>query len=158
MAESAVSLQTVTPNSLRETESLLQCDQEAPTSTLPCHCGQRYRARRVRSKGAVLVIVWILLTWACSTIVNAVVIFQSLVLKIINGLGTAVLYLFAGWLTDVYFGRYKVIKVSIWVVVGECWWHSFASDSPLISTWCTEVCFSSSCLHSHCHWIIRVDY
>ena len=116
MAESAVSLQTVTPNNLRETESLLHCDQEAPTSTLPCHCGQRYRARRVRSKGAVLVIVWILLTWACSTIVNADVIFQSSVFKIINGLGIAVLYLFAGWLTDVYFGRYKVIKVSIWVM------------------------------------------
>ena len=116
MAESALSLQTVTPNNLRETESLLQCDQEAPTSTRPCHCGQKYRARRVRSKGAVLVIVWSLLTWACSTIVNADVIFQSSVFQIINGLGTAVLYLFAGWLADVYFGRYKVMKVSIWIM------------------------------------------
>ena len=116
MAESAVSLQTITPNNLRETENLLQCDQEAPTSTLPCHCGQRYRARRVRSKGAVLVIVWSLLTWACSTIVNADVIIQSSVFKIMNGLGTAVLYLFTGWLADVYFGRYKVMKVSIWVM------------------------------------------
>ena len=120
MAESAVSLQTITPNNLRETENLLQCDQEAPTFTRPCHCGQRYRARRVRSKGAVLVIVWSLLTWACNTIVNADVIFQSSVFEIINGLGTAVLYLFAGWLADVYFGRYKVIKVSIWVM----WWGS----------------------------------
>ena len=69
----------------------------------------------MRSKGAVLVIVWSLL---CSTasIVNVKVIFQSSVYKIINGLGTAVLYLFAGWLADVYFGRYKVMKVSIWAM------------------------------------------
>ena len=87
----------------------------------------------MRSKGAVLVIVWSLLTWACNTIVNADVIFQSSVFEIINGLGTAVLYLFAGWLADVYFGRYKVIKVSIWVMWwGECWWNSVASDSQLV--------------------------
>ena len=61
-------------------------------------------------------IVWSLLTWACSTIVNADVIFQSLVFQIINGLGIAVLYLFAGSLADVYFGRYKVMKVCIWIM------------------------------------------
>ena len=70
----------------------------------------------MRSKGAVLVIVWSLLTWACSTIVNADVFFQSLAFKIINGLGIAVLYPFGGWLADVYFGRYKVMKVSIWIM------------------------------------------
>ena len=117
-SESAVCLGAVIPNNRKETENLLPCDQEAPTSTRPCHCGQRYRARRVRSKGAVLVIVWSLLTWACSTAssVNVDVIFQYSVYKIINGLGIAVLYLFAGWLADVYFGRYKVMKVSIWVM------------------------------------------
>ena len=119
MAESAVSLQTGRSNNLRETESLLQCDQEAPTSTRPCHCRPRYQARRVRSKGAVLVIVWSLLTWACSTasVANVEVIFQSTPdSEIINGVVTAVLYVFAGWLADVYFGRYKVMKVSIWVM------------------------------------------
>ena len=82
----------------------------------------------MRSKGAVLVIVWSLLTWACNTIVNADVIFQSSVFEIINGLGTAVLYLFAGWLADVYFGRYKVIKVSIWVM----WWGSVGGTLLLV--------------------------
>ena len=117
-SESTVCLGAVIPNNRKETENLLPCDQEAPTSTRPCHCRQRYRARRVRSKGAVLVIVWSLLTWACSiaSSVNVDVIFQSSVYKIINGLGIAVLYLFAGWLADVYFGRYKVMKVSIWVM------------------------------------------
>ena len=36
--------------------------------------------------------------------------------EIVSGMVTAVLYLFAGWLADVYFGRYKVMKVSIWVM------------------------------------------
>ena len=82
----------------------------------------------MRSKGAVLVIVWSSLTWACNTIVNVDVIFQSSVFEIINGLGTAVLYLFAGWLANVYFGRYKVIKVSIWVM----WWGSVGGTLLLV--------------------------
>ena len=64
-------------------------------------------------------IVWSLLTWVCSTasVANVEVIFQSTPdSEIINGVVTAVLYVFAGWLADVYFGRYKVMKVSIWVM------------------------------------------
>ena len=34
----------------------------------------------------------------------------------VNGVVTAVLLVFAGWLADVYFGRYKVMEVSIWVM------------------------------------------
>ena len=69
----------------------------------------------MRSKGAVLVIVWSLL---CSTasILNVKVMFRLSVFEIINGVVTAVLFLFAGFLADVYFGRYKVLKVSIWVM------------------------------------------
>ena len=65
----------------------------------------------MRSKGAVLVIVWILLTWTCGTasVTNVDVVFPY---EIIDGLGTAVLYLLAGWLADVY----KVMKVSIWIM------------------------------------------
>ena len=33
---------------------------------------------------------------------------------IMAGVVKAVLFVFAGWLADVYFGRYKVMKVSIW--------------------------------------------
>ena len=60
-------------------------------------------------------IVWSLLTWACSTasVANVEVIFQTTA-EIMNGV--AVLYLLAGWLADVYFGRYKVMKVSIVVM------------------------------------------
>ena len=42
------------------------------------------------------------------------------VVGIMAGVVEAVLYVFAGWLADVYFGRYKVMKVSIWFM----WWGS----------------------------------
>ena len=87
----------------------------------------------MRSKGAVLVIVWSLL---CSTasILNVKVMFRLSVFEIINGVVTAVLFLFTGWLADVYFGRYKVLYKGLHLdrVVGECWWQSVASDSQLV--------------------------
>ena len=60
---------------------------------------------------------------------------------------TAVLYMFAGWLADVYFGRYKVMKGSIWVM----WWGSVGGTlllvihSPLTSTQCTSVVVVYAC-------------
>ena len=56
--------------------------------------------------------------------------------EVVYGMITAVLFLFAGCLADVYFGRYKVMKVSIWVM----WWGSVGGTllleihSPLTST------------------------
>ena len=116
MAESTVCLQN------READSLLQHGQEATTSIPSCHCRPRYRARRVRSKGAILVIVWSLLTWVCSSAsvnINSSVISLSIGVSnfgIVAGVVEAVLYVFTGWLADVYVGRYKVMKVSIWVM------------------------------------------
>ena len=97
-----------------ETDSLLPFDQEATTSIPSCCCRPGYRAKRLRSKGAVLVLMWNLLASACS---NVEMIFQPIGMfnfEIMSGVVTAVLFLFAGWLADVYFGRYKVMKVSIW--------------------------------------------
>ena len=65
-------------------------------------------------------LVWSLLTWACpSASVNVEVLSRFIGVynfDIVVGVVMAVLYVFAGWLADVYFGRYKVIKVSIWVM------------------------------------------
>ena len=58
-------------------------------------------------------IVWSLL---CSTAGILIVKVMFGLSVIINGVVTGVLYLFTGWLADVYFGRYKVMKVSIWVM------------------------------------------
>ena len=63
-------------------------------------------------------IVWCLLTWACYfASVNVEVISRSIGefnIVIMAGVVKAMLFVFAGWLADVYFGRYKVMKVSIW--------------------------------------------
>ena len=51
--EPGVSLQTPS-----EIDSLLAPNEDATTITSSFPCKLRYRARRVRSKGAVLVLVW----------------------------------------------------------------------------------------------------
>ena len=59
---------------------------------------------------------WNLLASACPKVD---MIFQPIGVfnfEIINGVVAAVLFLFAGFLADVYFGRYKVMKVSIWIM------------------------------------------
>ena len=81
----------------------------------------------------ILVVVWNLLAWACrSANMNAKVISQSLggklYFEIVDGVVTAALFVFAGWLADVYFGRYKVMKVSIWVM----WWGSVCGTLLLV--------------------------
>ena len=60
--KSAVGMQAESPS---ETDSLLLHDPDKITFHIPSCRTPRYRARRVKSKGAVLVIVWSLLTWAC---------------------------------------------------------------------------------------------
>ena len=66
-------------------------------------------------------IIWTLLVSACLTSVRFSV--QTKIssiggynFEIVDGVVTGVLAVFAGWLADVYFGRYKVMKVSIWVM------------------------------------------
>ena len=138
-SESAVCLQTVRPNTLRETDSLWPRDQEA-TSIQVCYCGPIYRARRVKSKGAVLVIVWNLLTWACQFASrNIEVLSWSVgvfnIIGIVLGVVMAVLYVFAGWLADVYFGRYKVSSRSPPSTVATI---SSSVDSSLTTSPCRE--------------------
>ena len=113
---SAACLQT---ESSSETDSLLP--HEATTFISSCRCRLGYRARGVWSKGAVLVLVWSLLIPACYASVNveAIRIFTSIdhfSFYIVEGVVSAVLYVLTGWLADVYFGRYKVMRVSILVM------------------------------------------
>ena len=100
-----------------ETDSLLPFDQEATTSIRSCPCRPGYQARRVRSKGAVLVIIWYLLASACVIFVQTNTTFiDGYNFETVNGVVFTVLLVIAGWLADVYFGRYKVMKVSIWIM------------------------------------------
>ena len=65
-------------------------------------------------------IIWNLLVSACLTSVRF-----SVYSKITSiGGYNSVFLVFAGWLADVYFERYRVMKVSIWVM----WWGSVCTD------------------------------
>ena len=114
--KSAVVLQAESPS---ENDGLLPHDPDKITSHISSCRTLGYRARRVRSKGATLVLVWSLLTMLTRTSVNVGVISKphgGFNFEIVVGVVMAVLYVFAGWLADVYFGRYKIMKVSIWIM------------------------------------------
>jgi len=110
--EPGTSLQTPT-----DTDNLLPPNKDDTSTIPPFHCKPGYRARRVQSKGAVLVLVWSFLAYMCSSIV--VILIQSVVpfwfVAFVAGV-TAALYFLAGWLADVYFGRYKVIRASLLLI------------------------------------------
>ena len=80
------------------------------------------RVRRVRSKGAILVLIWNFLVAASYVMTASKVKFSDtlstyeVVFYTLQALFTVVSLLLAGWLADVYFGRYKVMYVCIWVV------------------------------------------
>ena len=108
-----------------QTESSSEADSLLPHGTTTfissCRCRLGYRARGVKSKGAVLVLVWSLLIPACYASVNVEAIrvltsIEHFSFYIVEGVVSAVLYVLTGWLADVYFGRYKVMKVSILVM------------------------------------------
>ena len=74
----------------------------------------------MQHKGAIVVLIWFLLIQSGYYLIRHKLIWQTTVSNIIvPTIGFLVLAIFspiAGWLADVYFGRYKVIKWSIWIV------------------------------------------
>ena len=70
-----------------------------------------YHIRKVKSKGAILVLVW---TFLLTSLFYCLTVYLSHIK--INFIGWSVTLPIAGWLADVYFGRYKVIYWSMWVM------------------------------------------
>ena len=91
-------------------------------------CRNKPRIRWIRSKGAILILLWNCLilgyygnlgfTLAGALELNSVhargVIY--LILMLIQSLSQLLLYSLAGWIADVYFGRYRMIKASLWLM------------------------------------------
>ena len=91
-------------------------------------CRNKPRIRWIRSKGAVLVLLWnclilnyygnldsILAEALQLSSVHAEGVIYLLV-TLIEALSLMLLYPLAGWIADVYLGRYRVIKVSLWLM------------------------------------------
>ena len=73
-----------------------------------------YQVRKVGSKGALLVLTWTCLVF--SSYINRVIVHNGFTQ---GAIVTAIFILccpFAGWLADVYFGRYKVMQAGLWLM------------------------------------------
>jgi peptide/histidine transporter 3/4 len=80
--------------------------------TLPTCCKLSYRIRRLKNKGAILILVWSLLIFGTFNFSqNLGVLFR--IQLVAGGLTLPI----AGWLADIYFGRYKVIHWSMWAML-----------------------------------------
>ena len=80
---------------------------------LPC-CNSSYQIRKLKNKGAIIILVWNFFVVSASEYLIAYV-------QIRGGasIGTVALGFtlpFAGWLADVYLERYKVICWSMWIM------------------------------------------
>ena len=91
-------------------------------------CRNKPRIRWIRSKGAILILLWnslILSSYGSLGLVFAEVLQSAsvhsdrviyLILTLLQALTQIFLYPLAGWIADVYFGRYRVIKASFWLM------------------------------------------
>ena len=92
-----------------EDVSLLKSEQKQQTTC----CKSSYRIRRLKNRGALLILLWSFLVTGvfkyCEEQKNGLVFNIQLV---VCGLTLPI----AGWLADIYFGRYKVINWSMWTM------------------------------------------
>ena len=98
-----------------------QPDTITTKECLQMYCRVTYQLRKVKNKGAILVLVWSFLVsslanYLINTVLQSYHTFgMNSVLAII-----AVMLPAAGWLADVRFGRYKIIRCSIWTMWISC--------------------------------------
>ena len=106
-------------------------DYRHPLQSFKQHCSQ---IRRIRSKGAVLVLMWIFLvkgsynstihvsaqglsSWdSTKSLMQAVLEYKHHLPRAISAAVFALCCPIAGWLADVYFGRYKVMRAGLWLM------------------------------------------
>ena len=88
-----------------------QRDMISTKERLQLCCKPTYKPRRVKNKGAILVLVWNYLIMS---------VFYSLNLDDVSGyaclLACSITLPIAGWLADAHIGRYKVIRCSVWII------------------------------------------
>ena len=96
----------------RSMEDILQISNgPSAGDTLKLCCRPTYRIRKIKNKGAILILVWNFLVISVFYYLSIYHPFRHLY-SITWGLTLPI----AGWLADVYLGRYKVIRWSIWIM------------------------------------------
>ena len=93
-----------------------------------CCLRQHYRMRKIKSNGALLVLVWCFFVYCPFLItlssflpipLNKLPVFLAATLPgMVSSLINAFSFPFAGWLADVHFGRYKLMRTGLWMMWG----------------------------------------
>ena len=99
-----------------------QCEEITTKEYLRICCKISYQPRRLKNKGAILILMWMFLVmFACRFLTGTVfkIVRDDLFTTVIIAIITLMLPI-AGWLADVRFGRYKVICWSIWTMWIGC--------------------------------------
>ena len=80
----------------------------------------RYVLRKIKSRGAILILTWNFFVWSVFTYSDYTVINKTgnndLLLLGIQGIAAGFIMPLAGWLADIHCGRFKVISWSIWMM------------------------------------------
>ncbi len=77
------------------------------------HCKLAYRIRKLKNKGAIVVLIWnFFIASVLNYLTTSVAPYGLQITVIALGLTLP----FAGWLADIRFGRYKVIRWSMWIM------------------------------------------
>ena len=84
------------------------------------NCRERPHFRWIRFKGVNLVLLWVIVVPQYEIFISTTSFYVKGLAIVLFSFFQALFILFtcpiAGWLADVYFGRYQVIKVSLWLL------------------------------------------
>ena len=104
-------------------QTSLRATPTATTKYRPGSCPSSYKIRRIRSKGALLILFWFAMMWSfwSSRGILVPASFQKnpypiLYQRLIPHLNYVLVYPLTGWLADVKFGRYNVMHTSLWLM------------------------------------------
>ena len=77
-------------------------------------CSSSYQIRKIKNKGVILILMWNFFVVSASEYLIAYVAIPGG--ASIGTIALGAILPFAGWLADVYLGRYKVIQWSMWIM------------------------------------------
>ena len=101
---------------LEQCESPLSCSTITTLEKLQLCCKPTYKPRRVKNKGAILVLVWNYMIMSVYGMFNQYLVRVDQILLRVWVVAFGITPPIAGWLADARVGRYKVMRCSIWIM------------------------------------------
>ena len=101
---------------LEQCESPLSCSTVTMLERLQLCCKPTYKPRRVKNKGAILILVWNYMIMSVYGMFHQYLIRQDRILFRVWVVAFGLAPPIAGWLADARVGRYKVVRCSIWIM------------------------------------------